>query len=470
MLLFVAVVADNVGAQIRPRQPERPAVPGLLINDVAPPPPGNAEPIDDVFAREVWFMAQVGDLSPDEADSLTHEARKTQARWGARLDDAALAASLRRELTPLLKDVSRSGWEKFDTERQKLADRRRHASIVRQVAELDEAIVLTGDERAHLCERLAKAANVYLGPPWEPAPPPAPMSRLPAAISAGDLEEFGLPDPLLAAALWPAQFVAYKNLMSSPQRRVVAIEQNGGLVIERHGLPLDEQQRRLMIYLDRLIDTADTICRLNDSQREKLRLAGKIDIDRFGERYREVESLAGGDPVEKEAQLSVLQSAGHRVLGERASNYRKAVAALLTAEQMERLTVAESERREFRRRALVEAVVVGFGRSASLTAAQCDLLAQTFNDALSAGDAVDQPAGECLRMVGELPEEKLRSICAREQWPAFRRQLALLSRIASQLEAEAAGKIAVLRGIRITGAVNGENVDVELDEIRLNVD
>ncbi len=453
VLLLVAACANVPGAQAQ-REP------GVQI---APLAPVNAEPFDDVLTREVQFMARVAELSPQEGGALKHEALKTRARWGGRIDNTAVSESLRRELTPLLKDISRVGWEKYDAERARLEARRRHAAILGQVAEYDEAIVLTDQQRTALHDYLATPSLVSFWQPQNPNPPLWPTKRLPAAISARELGGVEILEKRLATVLWPGQFVAYKQFKGLTYRTPVVDRAGPGIVTVSRRPSFDEQQRLLRIHLDRLIDTADTVCRLNDAQREKLSLAGKIDIEGWAERYHAIESVESEDPATKGAKLSALSETPHLMLCEPASNYQKALVARLTTEQVQKLAAAEGQRHAFYRRALVEAVVVGFERSASLTSEQCDELTQTLNEALTASNSVHPWRSTCLRMIVELPEQKLRPIFTLDQWPAIRRQLRQLDEISRRLEAEAAGKVAVFRNVRGEKQDGLENVELEFE-------
>jgi hypothetical protein len=452
-------------------QPRVPVAERALLNELPAGalPPENVEPLGEVLAREVGFMAKVGQLTPEETEELSLEARKTLRRWGARIDNAALAPSLRRELTPLLKDISRPAWQKYDAERERLETRRRHAAVLVQVAELDEAIVLTNEQRTMLCARLPKvaAANDL----WDRRPSATPTPRLPVAISAGILPGCDIPDQLLATVLWPTQFAAYKQLKGHRAQQVTLVEQGGNPMVIGRQPALNEQLRQLRIYLDRLVDTADTECRLSDTQRNKLTLAGKIDIELFHERYLTVDAIADQDPIQKLARFAALGEVARATFSDPVSNYQRTLSARLTKDQQEKLCAAERERHAFRWQVLTEAVVVGFERSAAMTAAQCAELTQFLTLAVPAGrSATDWRIG-CLKAIVDLPQDRLRSFFDDAQWSAAKRQLLELQAVARQLEAEAAGKVAVLRGIKI--AVHrdgGENeLEFEADEMRLEV-
>ena len=447
-----------------------------LINDLQAPllPQADGDPPDDAFAREVWFMTQAGELSSEEAAALAHEARKTQARWGFRIGDSTSAEPLRRELSLLLKDISRPAWEKVKAERDRLTARQRRAALLERVVELDEALVLLSEQRAKLGD---DSVTPSLRPIWhaqDPTPPLWTVTPLPATVSAGALGNVEIPEKRLTTVLWPGQFVAYKQFQRTVPRQVVGGRPMQQIVTWPGRGTLEEQQRELAIYLDRLVDTADTVCRLDDSQREKLRLAGRIDIDRFGQDYRALEALDAKDPLAKrERKLSSLSYLAPGMFAEPASNYQKAVVARLTADQARKLAAAEEERYAFYRQAIVEAVVVGFERSASLTSAQCVELTRILNDAVSGCDSPRQWRNECLRTIIELPEEKLRPMVANEQWRAIKQQLWQLAEISRELEAEAAGGVAVFREMKIrvlqAGPRKGE-VEVEAKELILDLD
>ncbi|MGH9550990.1 MAG: hypothetical protein ACRD3W_16530 [Terriglobales bacterium] len=201
-------------------------------------------------------------------------------------------------------------------------------------------------------------------------------------------------------------------------------------------------------------------------------MAGKIDIERFQERYLAINTVEDEDRIKKESRLAALCETAHAMFSQPASNYQKAIGARLSEEQKQKLAAAESERNVFRRQALVEAVVVGFERSASMTAPQCAELTQILNAAVAACGSDLGLRSDCLRTIADLPEERIRPIFSEAEWSAVKRQLRKLEDVARQLAAEAAGKVAVFRDIR--GEVQRGDGTVELEfqanELRLDVE
>ncbi|HVA51409.1 MAG TPA: hypothetical protein VNH11_34020 [Pirellulales bacterium] len=430
------------------------------------------ERVRDVLVREMWFMATVAELSPQETEALTLEAQRALDRWGARIESTSLGASLRRELTPLLKSISRQGWEKYDAERERLEERRAHATIVAQVAEYDEALLFTSEQRDKLCAELAEAAR---GIGWQTrvtGPPLIPARRFPPEISAGGLGRFEPAESRLAVVLTPGQLAAYKQFSHAIGQQIIVAAPGAQQAAAAVRPKFDDQHPRLKLLLERFVDAADAVCNLDDLQRQKLLIAGQIDIDQLRERYGAIESQEGDDPIRCVARLGALTDAARTMFDDPASKFPRTLRSRLTDEQKAKLAVAERERHAFRCQALVQAVVVGFERSAALTSAQCAELERTFDEAVADCPMSPQWQIPWLRTMTGLPHEKLRPILADQQWPAFERQLAQLKEVARRLEEEFEKKVGALRGVKIMAVDKDGKAVAELraDEIRLNLD
>lgn len=426
--------------------------------------------VENVLEREVWFMARVGELSPDEGRLLADEAKKALLRWGARIESGSLASSLRRELTPLLKSISHAGWEKFDAERERLEERRVHATILAQVAEYDDALLLTSDERDKLCAELSEAAG---GIGWQTRASQAPLfaaCRFAPEISAGGLGRFEPVETRFTAILTPAEVVAWRQLKGEISQHIVVTRPGGQATVGIHP-KLDEHRRRLNVVLERFIDAADTACGLEGSQRQKLLLAGQIDIDRFVELYRAVELQAAEDAAKREARLAALSNRARTMFVDPDSSFQRTIRARLSDEQRAKLAIAERGRHDFRRQALVEAAVVGFERSAALTCAQCIELHGMLYEVAADCPATPHWQLDCLRAITGLPHEKLRPIFADPQWPAIVRQLIQLQEVARRLDEEAQNKAAVIHFVNVLAVGNDGQIEsqAEFDE-RLKID
>ena len=360
----------------------------VLINDVQAGNalPVNTEPMRDVLTREVQFMAKVGDLTPEQADSLLRAGEKAIERRGGQVVvnaggevlhlaprrvavvngravslDEARGTIARRELAPPLKTISRAAWEKFDAERAQLEARRKRAAVFVSIAELDEALLLSREQRIKLCELLTTRGDAW----WSSVVAKSPLARtdpaLEALIAAGNLGGFAVPNGELAAILRPAQFAYYEELQGTVSEELVIVQQvarppgmappagvpppavvapqpqagaaappapmpaappgmapaprrpaalgfaqAGDVVLGRQALrravvrrgpPLEQQQRRLNDHLTRLIEDLAVNCGLTESQCAKLALAGKLDVEALRQRGPAAQKLPDGQEM-----------------------------------------------------------------------------------------------------------------------------------------------------------------------------
>jgi hypothetical protein len=510
LLVAGLVPSDNVGAQVRARQPnpvlralqanEKPLINDLQVDMAAPVA---SESRIESLAREVKFMAKVGELTAEEAEALSTAGQRLTmnralgALGGVQIaNDRPLAASectgsmMRRNLTPLLKQVSFRAWEKFDAERERLEARQKRAAMLSMVAEIDEAVWLSGEQRRELCELLTAHSDDW----WRSNL--AKSVLLPNVqtgqwmIASGNLGGFKVVGSELSQILRPSQLARYDELerpvadglqqivrqarvmapaavpvappppppqgMAPPAARAAApaagfaqmgfaqaaqaapagVARQGRVV--RLGPTFEEQTKRLNEQLSHLTEHIELTCELSDRQREKLLLAGKLDVQRLLE-------PAEQPPDEQQELVAIVKLSAllsqwpPQIFTTEHSAYQKALRKQLSDDQKQRLTDAERARREFQQQVLIAAVVVGFARSAALTSAQCDSLVPALRDALPEmpdGAATNWRA-QCLRVIAELPEEKFRPPFLDFQWPAAKRQLAKLAAAAQQLEEQA---------------------------------
>jgi hypothetical protein len=219
----------------------------------------------------------------------------------------------------------------------------------------------------------------------------------------------------------------------------------------RHPLSRAALQQRLETHLSRSVEDVAQSCGLTESQRGKLLLAGKLDILALRERAPREELPQEGMVIQTIARAPVIGPRLPRpIFDDAGSAFRKALEHELSAEQKVKLASAWRERREFQRRALAEAVVIGFERSAALTSAQCEELSSVLDRALAAGEEAaalqtlpNQRAAsdghiERLRRIASLPDKTLRPLFFDFQWPAATRQQGRLAETARRMEARAA--------------------------------
>lgn len=535
-LLILTLVCLVISAEARAQRIQRQAI--GVINDVqvdaqvhvAPAP---AEPRIETLAREVKYMTQVAELTADEADAFSTAAqrlvmnralgavRRVDIVNGRAVAAESPAAAMRRGLTPLLKQISFKGWEKFDADRERLDARQKRAARLSFAAELDEAVWLSADQRRELCDILTARGDEG----WQPNVPKAPLfprsSTQEWLIAAGSLGGFDLPTAEWSGILRPSQLALYAELQRPPVRLVqqavrrlrvmapaapaappppppgmrppaerqaapaavaapapaapppppagmrppaerqaapaaapaqgVHFIQGGAVFQNAIAIPeltIEAQQQRLNTQLGQLIDRIDGCCQLTERQREKLHLAGKIDIQRQFE-----QAPPAGEPPNEQAELlaAVKRSAAlaqwpPAVFTAADSAYQKALRKQLSGDQQARLSADARARREFQQQALVETIIVGFARSASLTSDQCEEVAAALTESLSdmPDDAARNWPTQGLRHIAELPEEKVRPLFSDFQWPAAQRHLATLAAAAQQVEEQAKQPVPVM--------------------------
>ncbi|MGH8164627.1 MAG: hypothetical protein ACREP1_09865, partial [Rhodanobacteraceae bacterium] len=385
-------------------------------------------------------MAQAGELTPDETQELKLEAEKTLSRWGVRRGAAAavngrgqpydesLGASLRRELTPLLKDISRPGGEKYDAERERLETRRRQAAILAQVALFDGALSLSGEQRRTFCELLARPASdawwrpTRVGPFVDAAGPGIEESL------GVNLGSFVVPEIDMRALLRPAQWEAFVAPQRPATREFVMFQKAAAprKAVVNRGSPLETLRRSLAVRLERLVDDVDLACGLGAPLRAKLTLAGKLDIERACDELPLPEKTPDGArrgvvmvPISPEAAASwpsLFEGDG--------SHYQKALRNGLGDEQKQKVRAALRDRRQFHWQALIETAVAGFERSAALSSAQCEALAAALCEATVEFD-VQTTADwrvDGLRRFAQRTEENGGALFLDFQRPAIRQQ------------------------------------------------
>ncbi len=189
-----------------------------------------------------------------------------------------------------------------------------------------------------------------------------------------------------------------------------------------------------------MIDDADAVCGLAESQRDKCFLAGRLDLECWQEQFTTLEEVCEGQVA---LVQSVVPAAGLPLLPtsifhSATSSYHKTVWARLRAEQRPRFVEADLAREAFRRDALVAIIVAGFEWNASLTDWQCLALSEIMATPVTTsgdGEQVDWRVAY-LRQVAELPETELRGLFSDLQWRAVRGQLVQLALVARQLETE----------------------------------
>ena len=300
-----------------------------------------------------------------------------------------------------------------------------------QIAVFDECLLLSSEQRARFSEMLAEATSDAWWRPTDPGPMlHTSVHQLFGMLAEGGLGGFIIPEVDLAKLLEPAQFATFKELRQPLLEQfhklarapvAAAFPQPGPAASPAAGA--ESQTLQLTRYLERWVENIDATCKLSGSQREKLMLAGKLDI----ERLRELVAPPGNPSVDREIVVETVRIGSEHlrpaIFREDRSYFQKALQGVLLDEQKRRLVESERQRSDFRRKSLVDAVVVGFECCAALTAEQYEGLSRTLNAVLADVDHRETPNWEldCVRRVIELPEEELRPILFDFQVDAVRR-------------------------------------------------
>lgn len=391
------------------------------------------------------------------------------------------------DIFPLVLQSPPDLWKKLDAEHTAAAKRRRQAAVSAHVALLDETLLFTDRQRQDLCRLLGEETNDAW---WRPTNAGLMLNpageQLFATLAGGTLGAFAVPEAELAKRLTAEQFATLKELeqpwpqemllvrqaarrqavpaakapaalgnkVGAPAQRAVPMA--GGmfpaqaLVIQRvvgRRLPVEHQQRWYAGYVTRRLDDIDATCGLSATQREKLSLAAKLDVARWRDQRSQSagEKLAAGEElIVQQVMTRGGQPFSWAIFEDSDSFFRRSLRSQLLADQKQKLLAADRARADFRRQALVEALVTGFETAASLTADQCDALTAEFKAEAADLDpaAADWPL-DCLRRVLQASDERLRAIVHEFQWERFETKRGIVAETLRQYELRQRGEASV---------------------------
>ena len=456
------------------------------------------ERLRDPLFNEVHFMAKVGHLTPSETESLKNVGEQTIIRHLGPTTSGAAGRlvrrevvvvngrgevreelneppprAVRRELAPVLRSISQQAWEQFESERERLDRRRKHAEILAQVAAFDEALLLTREQREKFCNLLsARWTDVWRGRINENSG--ADPARL-CLTAVGAMGFFSIPDVELAAALRPDQVAAFKLVQLPTQEEIVALQaaaapvaRNNAAIgaqvgvrvvvqqaeverkVVRQGLLISELRQRLESLLERFIDDAEDSCALSEAQKQTLLLAGKLDLDRYFQQH--AESTAKPQPGQQ-VVLMHRQIAGANVrlpdIFSEGSFFQKALHSRLSAEQLEDLAGAQRERARFAQQMVLENLVVALAEPAALTSEQCERLETALAPEIVPTNSAANPSRwrrETLHRISELAIVPLQPLFEEWQWPSAREYLDQLADTARRLETQPEEPLAMPAG------------------------
>jgi hypothetical protein len=367
--------------------------------------------------------------------------------------------TLREILAQAISAEAPDAMAKLTAEQRRLDERHRRADVLTRVASLDAAVLLNSEQRDELIKlftpnwksswRRPLASNpLFNSAIRSPAAVIAPFGFAPAPKTANQVVTDGPVD--IAQILRPSQQAWWQALQQPvkqrqevvivrrPGRRAVAAvpkqraqrqaapqpaapqppapvrdqrlagamiavdaqAANAHQMVVRRAATSEAEESRLQALLERLVDDIDLTCGLTDEQRQKLLLAGKLDIHRQREGQQQV-AAAGqpqpGDVVQVVRIAAALPMPSMEMFTDAESRYQKFLRGRLSDEQSGKLRAAERSRDEFRWLAVRETLLAALV-DARLTADQCDELSRRLDEWWAARQPqTDTSAADLLR-------------------------------------------------------------------------
>jgi hypothetical protein len=189
----------------------------------------------------------------------------------------------------------------------------------------------------------------------------------------------------------------------------------------------------LQKVLDEQLGEIGQVLRLSDAQIKKLELAGKGDIKRFVDRFREVDQKLNEETTDSN-ELRFALNAVMKYSPDRASLdvfgagslFAKTLTSTLTPEQAARREHAQLERNRLRYRRAVGNAVATMQRNLHLSSDQTERLEHLIRAETRAPRCFGAASDRALinRQLSRLPEEKVRTIFDDAQWQTVLRWMA----------------------------------------------
>lgn len=203
---------------------------------------------------------------------------------------------------------------------------------------------------------------------------------------------------------------------ANAQQWVIPPEQFEGWVFQ-NARTAEGQRAEFQSKLKLALESIDKACDLSEAQREKLRLAGELQIERFFDQYEQVhrnymEQKPG--PNEFNAiyqEIQPIQQKAQSGLFDGDSLLRKVTRQVLDDEQRAEHERQEKERRAFRYRGMVESFVMQIDESAPMTDQQRrDLIALVLKETRPPNVFGQQDQYYMMSQLHSLPQEKLQAV------------------------------------------------------------
>jgi len=194
-------------------------------------------------------------------------------------------------------------------------------------------------------------------------------------------------------------------------------------------------KKQLLERLEAESDSIQSTCQLADDQKEKLRLAGRGDIQDFLQLYAEIRQKFADNMDDQQAMQNIWQEIqplqkkyNGQIYGE-GSLFIKVLDNLLDEQQLARMEELRREQRRFQYRATVMQLVSQFDQAAPLTHEKREKLLALIQEHTSPPKST---AGQqrnhflmyyVLGQMAEIPETELRPLFDKAAWKVVRQQM-----------------------------------------------
>lgn len=403
-------------------------------------------PLRERLPAELHFIARACPLTEDQRRELHQAGDEIVQREDARLalalkdapfaglpergaEDIALAPStdlivpgntLRNELDRAVRRLFPSQVaEALGSQRSRLEERLRQATLDALMAALDESMLLSASQRAEMREAVEVRGA---GGGWLP----------PTTWERFVWPERGRRHSTMARCALALLHVSRIELMPILRSEQMTVANDARAYARHRELPSSDREARAGLSLE----SVAAACELTDEQLAKLRLAAKLDIaDRVAEAFKfprpsRGDRYADHDPDVVDGLLPAGIDAGDFPC------YIKGVRHVLSPAQASALEAAKHERCQLHRQADLETVVLIFARRLLLTDDQCERLAQRLESELADVPACPHSRSEMMMRLARIPDEAWFEIVDEFQRPSAGLLLAELRKVAEKCAAE----------------------------------
>jgi len=257
--------------------------------------------------------------------------------------------------------------------------------------------------------------------------------------------------PLLLAAAFlvltqptPADAVDFFEIVERQAAEQKQIQHQHGMRIEHfdqwifsNQQKIDGAKKQLLTRLESEASLIQSVCQLDDAQKEKLLLAGRGDIQAFVQQYDEIRANFANHIDNQKAMQNIwqeiqpLQRKYHGQIYGEDSFFTKVLHHSLDEPQLAFMKKLRLEQRAFQYRATVMQLISQFERAAPLTHAKREkllaLIVQHTSPSKSTPNQqnvnVSMPLYFILMQMSDIPEDELRPLFEESAWTLLQKQM-----------------------------------------------